>query len=381
MLTVTGNSYAQSDSTVTVEEYGYDDSGNQVYSGVFGTINHGSSNVHYRREDLNYYASSYTSTTTPFIQNMQQKRILNQPIESVTKVFQDDNWIYQTQDLLIYDMAYGSTSVKYYTAPSTQNLLSVNFNAANGNYSVPATYKQRYTVDLIDQKGRPIQISDESGLPTSRLYSERGLLVGTVVNATLNDIAYSSFEENENRFNTGWVFSGLTYADASNVSTDRNLGQGLAWFNSCDKQGLNVQKSYFLSFLVRQDGSDLDLGINVYGGSKIMVDSSSVKMQAYENGKTPWFKKYVFRISGTNRITLTKTGASCVIDELRFYPTDAFMTTSKYQATRQGYQISLQVDAHGKHTTNRYDDEGRISQIYDHNEKLKMTKYYQSWYY
>jgi YD repeat-containing protein len=159
--------------------------------------------------------------------------------------------------------------------------------------------------------------------------------VAIAENATLTQIAYTSFETSEKG---GWTYSGSPVTSASNSKTGRkyyNLSTGVI-----SKASLPAG-NYKLSFWARTSSGTTDwifLGVT-------------------ETLTTTW--KLIERtVSGSVSIPV----GSVWIDELRLHPTTSLMTTSTYSPMVGATSVT---DGSNKITYYEYDLLGRLIRIKD----------------
>jgi hypothetical protein len=162
-----------------------------------------------------------------------------------------------------------------------------------------------------DSKGNILETEKEKGLFTSYLWGyAQQYPIAEVVNARHKNIFYTSFEDAH--YSSGNNFTGL-----------------------------------------RSSLSGLDTTLTALDAGKY-----TLSYWKYQSGKWDLIKETITLSGNSYRINITGT-----IDEVRFYPENAFMTTYTYLP---GAGVLGSVDANNKKVTYVYDQNKRISFVMDH---------------
>jgi YD repeat-containing protein len=184
--------------------------------------------------------------------------------------------------------------------------------------------EDRFSYDLYDTRGNILQLSKTNDLKTSCIWSyNQTYLIAKVANALSNQIFHTSFEE------TG---------DGDSAIGDAKTGQK-SKTGSYTKQLSNLSSgNYILSYWSKQNGNWI-----------MTVQPVTVTGNTY---------------------TISLTGQ---IDEVRFYPVGAQMTTFTYCPL---VGVTSMMDSNNQLTTYEYDALGRVASVRDNNGKLLKTYTY-----
>ena len=206
-------------------------------------------------------------------------------------------------------------------------------NSSNSNDKLSVYFKQ------YDIKGNLIQQAQKDNIEHSYIWDANSNLMASVTNTSVNDIAYSSFEQVDN---DSWAIA----------STQRYAAEALAGMQcyslnngSISKSGLTTSIKYLVSYWTKTGASVTISGGTV--GTPVALRSS--------NGWT----MYEQTVTGTSTVTMSGTG---LIDELRLHPTDAQMTTYVH---RPLVGMTSQTDPKGMTTYYEYDNFQRLKYIKD----------------
>jgi YD repeat-containing protein len=178
--------------------------------------------------------------------------------------------------------------------------LKSSFMANPGNY-----YKPRVNF-AYDQFANIVEQSRTSDVKMSYVWDYKSMYpTAQVTGASVNDIAYTSFEADGKG---GWTYSGpsANYPAAPTGNKVYNL-----FANPITKTGLNSATTYIITYWKKS-------GINI-----ITVNGANGQIIVGKNGWT----LYRHEIIGSSSITIS---GNAIIDELRLYPKGALMTTYTY---------------------------------------------------
>ena len=163
--------------------------------------------------------------------------------------------------------------------------------------------------------GNPIKVLPRNGVTQSYIWDYLNTQpVAKVSNAAQTDIAYTSFETS----GTGGIYldngeTGIVSTDAVTGTNSYQINNGLAVFN------LNPAKTYIVSLWAKSGTPSY----NGYNGSTLVVATNNV----WTTGKT---------INGWTYLEISMTGVATInvgggggagVDEVRFYPANAQMTS------------------------------------------------------
>ncbi len=311
-----------------------------------------------------YYPEDYNLTVLPNLQKMVTANMVNAPVSS--EIWQ--NGSANTPELLDASVTEYNTilnndikPVKTYrlqtNSPVSQNTIGV-FNpdqlVRNNALLVPekeVTY---------NGAGHPVQIKDvQKNNTVSTIYWYPGAYpVATATNASINEIAYTSFEKkaaiapipdiNCGNINPGkWETTGGQVLDQPSVTGNNCYQLGTLKIDQCHK--LVINKDYTLSFWANSSG------FSVSGVSGSAVAGATINGWTYYEFDLP---------AGSSLPVIT---GSCKIDELRLYPKQARMITTTYEP---GVGKTSECDINNRVTYYEYDDLGRVLLIRDQNKNL-----------
>jgi hypothetical protein len=179
-----------------------------------------------------------------------------------------------------------------------------------------------------DVYGNPQELSKENDMRLSYLYNyKNALVVAEVKNASPADIAYTSFEGEEQgnwTFTTGTVINGIT---------------GKRAFTGQLTKAVTAAKTY---------------KVTAWTKNSVTVNSATGTLLASHNG----WSLYTWTITGTTLVTVSGTN----IDEVRLYPSTAEMTTYTYYPF---IGISATCDVNNRITYYDYDGSNRLAYVRD----------------
>ena len=197
--------------------------------------------------------------------------------------------------------------------------------------------------------GNPVQVTAHDGIANSYIWDyQNSEPIAKVSNATISQVAYSSFEADGKG---GWTFAGVPITDATSPTGGKcyNLSSG-----TLSKIGLITTSTYIISYWSKT------------GASFTVTGSSSVKQGKTINGWT------YFEHTATGASTINVSGAGN-IDELRLYPSTAQMITYTYTPL---VGMTSACDADNKITYYFYDNFGRLKWIKDQDLNIIKTIQY-----
>lgn len=166
--------------------------------------------------------------------------------------------------------------------------------------------------------------------------------IAKVSNATVVNIAYTSFEADGNG---NWTIGSPVRDTTSAITGNRsyNLSNG-----SVSKSGLTSSVSYLVTLWAKSGAS-----VQVNGATQSNI-------LATQNG----WNFYSASVSGVTTITVSGSG---LVDELRLYPKDANMVTYTYQP---GAGITSATDANNTIVYNEYDGLNRLKIVRDKDKNI-----------
>jgi len=178
--------------------------------------------------------------------------------------------------------------------------------------------------------------------------------IAQISNATYSKVAYSSFEPNHG--NGNWEASGIwAMPQGPSKTGDYYLdldNSGLT------KSGLSSTEKYTVSFWAKTNS-----------GSVIIDGIGTVNLGALAD-----WTLFEYTITGLTAFNIRKSGTTQVsIDEIRFHPVNARMTTTTYHPL---YGPSSNTDANNQITFIEYDEFGRVKNALDENRHIVKANSY-----
>ncbi|MDB5002085.1 MAG: hypothetical protein JWQ34_310 [Mucilaginibacter sp.] len=220
-------------------------------------------------------------------------------------------------------------------------------------------YRQQMSYDLY-AKGHVHQYTELTGKSNVILWGYKNQLpIAKVNNAgnvdynyyTSADVAYTSFEA---RDTCNWLYGGTILADSTTISSKKvyDLSTG-----PITKVNTTASGTYIVSYWYKS-------------GALVTITGGTVGAAVIKTTHGPWVLAEQEISAVTGVVTVSGTG---YIDELRFHPKDAQMTTYLYDPL---IGLTCTIDANGRAQYYEYDDAQRLKQIRDHKGNLvKAYKY------
>jgi YD repeat-containing protein len=198
-------------------------------------------------------------------------------------------------------------------------------------------------------KGNPLQVTPHDGVSLSYVWDYLNTEpIAKVVNATVDQVAYTSFEADGNG---SWTIpSGLRDAYSITGAKCYNLSNG-----TCSRSNLTSSATYIVSYWSKT-------------GSSFSISGST----AVKQGKTiSGFTYFEHTVTGVTSVSVSGSGD---IDELRLYPSTAQMTTYTYSPL---IGMTSQCDVDNRVSYFSYDALGRLRVVKDQDGNiLKTTEYH-----
>lgn len=307
------------------------------------------------------YASDY-STGTAFLDDMKANHLIAFPIEEVSYVDEGENTRITSgkitkylaggkglmDELLLLELEAPLESENF----KFSNRLSIGSIPPNGTpakFGVDSKYTRSIVYHDYDDSGNPLMVSKEDGTATSYFWGyNKQFPVVEIVNATNTEIAYTSFETTDKG---GWAYTGTPVTTYKTGKKGYNLSSG-----SISKTGIaaSAANPYRVGFWAKRTSGTGS--VNVGGQTESLTTAWK------------WVEKNITSTS------LTISGSSIIIDELRLHPADAMMTSYTYepmvgmtsQTDPRGYTVSYFYDAANRLRTIK-DEDGYILETYEYN--------------
>lgn len=201
-------------------------------------------------------------------------------------------------------------------------------------------YETRFKYNSYDTQGNVLNISKDGGLKISYLWGyDRALPIASATNAAENQIAYTSFENENNE--GGWSFN-----RSSGVSAISMTGKFSFKGTTISKIALPSTR-YKVGYWVRKIGTSNGI-VTINGSSNTIANSN-------------WEYREFITASNVTSITISLSGVC--LDELRLCPFDAQMTTYTYDPL---IGLTSKTDENNIITFYHYDDFDRLKLVKDH---------------
>lgn len=194
-----------------------------------------------------------------------------------------------------------------------------------------------------DTYNNPLAVSKAKDAILSYIWAyNNSYPIAQVNNASVSDIAYSSFETADKG---NWNYTGATSIDPTAPMGTRFYTLG----TSITKSGLSSSSTYIVSYW-KKSGT-------------VAVNSTAAVAGRTANGWTYYEHKVVNPAGGT----ITVSGTSGLIDELRLYPVNAQMTTYSYSPL---VGIRSQNNLNNQTTYYEYDELQRLILVRDQDRSI-----------
>lgn len=229
-------------------------------------------------------------------------------------------------------------------------------------------YNTAMTYDKYDDCSNVLQATPFGiGTPESYIWGyNKKYLIAEIKNATSNECDYTGFENHEA---PGWTISGWSYTDLSaQIKTGKSAITGIVTgISKAFNVGLsaNSHSGYKASMWV-MGGTDAFLKLQIVG------ESSLYKVANNPNNPGVWnlvvvelpYTLFKDKISSTMQIQVSSgSTTNAYLDDLRFYPMDAQMTTYTYDPL---IGITSASDVNNKANRYEYDFIGRLILVRDY---------------
>lgn len=353
-------SYAPGDTThytETVTEFYYDNPEHAQQTGVLSVKSSGE--AIYQQV---VYPHDYETGYADYIDEMQSRHMLGIPIRQQTWQFSVIDTTLLSSSFTTYRTHEGMLKTDSVKVLELEKPLVAAFDPAapvpaaveQGSYSLEKHY------DRYDAYGNVEEVVYKDGIPMSYFYGYDSLLpVAEIINARVEEVAYTSFESADD--GRGWWFTEsqrLYYDDGydSTLKTEAELFSvalsgdyvyDLFAGGSVTSDTLAGGKEYVLSFWQKD-------GMATLSTSATLLDSTS------RTGILGWtLREYRLSSAGDWHVQLS---GNAYIDELRLFPQEAQMTSYTYKI---GTGLSTASDVDNRVTHYYYDALGRLLDIRD----------------
>lgn len=293
------------------------------------------------------------------LKQMLLKNILHRPVEQYT-LTQDTNGSNQKiiagQVVLYRDIGLERYKpdkaflLETATSLSPSSYVTVALNGTSA-LTLDTRYAMRINYDTYDSRGNILQFTKTGGQPSSVMWAyEEAYPVADALNTSNNNISYTSFEADEKG---GWTYTGSPVVSSTSKTGRRHYDLETG---NITKSGIGANSSnkYQLTFWARRSSGT---GTWSFMGQTESLDTS--------------WKLIEREVTGSS---VTISGSSIFVDELRLHPEDAQMTTYTYDpligmtamTDARNYTVTYEYDGMGRLKTVR-DEDGNILEHYEYN--------------
>jgi len=279
--------------------------------------------IRYPQDILSIGNPALTSQDSLGIRQLEQKNILNVPVEEET--YKNTTLLYKTR-----------TDFKLWT---TDLIMPIRQNVKLGSNPMETVASfQKY-----DAFGNILEQSKERDMQLTYLWDYANVHpVSEVKNATNNDIAYTSFEADNNG---NWVVPSIIRDVTVSVTGRKAFNMSNAGTTGITRTGLIAGNTYKLTYWTK---NTIPYSITGTLGTVLKGVTNSKGWTYYEH-----------KISGVSTVKVSGSG---FIDELRLYPATAQMTTFTFSPL---VGMTSQCDTNNQLSYYEYDSFGRLKVIRD----------------
>ncbi|WPV68151.1 hypothetical protein [Chitinophaga sp. LS1] len=343
--------YTGPDFMLSREDYSYD-----TYNNIIKVTK--TNNLNEKEELRTYYPYNYTGTG--ITKTLTDNNIISAPVAQETWLLKDgteaqlvSGEIGEFSKISNGDIRIGKTYQFRSNSPVAQSVIGA-FDPANLVRNT--TYFKEAQSFAFNAAGR-VSTQTASGKMTSFIYDDNNeKVIAGAMNASINDIAYSSFEPGQMG---NWVIttSGSSFSP-TNVGTapTGSYAVNMASLTNISKSGLDANKHYYLSYWSQN--------------ASISINSATVVSETAIIIRNGWTLK-ILELSNTSGFTISGTGQ---LDELRLYPVEAVINSTTY--TPQA-EVSSTMSAQNMALYYEYDNLGRLTNTYDSDRNLTSHSEYQ----
>lgn len=220
--------------------------------------------------------------------------------------------------------------------------------ASNWFFNGQINVRDYYTGAPLETMGSANQLASLI-LDTNKRYP-----IAEVANTTLNEVGFTSFEdETPTTINLG---SGSTITTGDAKTGRKHLTLGTGGIN----RSVNSVKEYKLSFWAKSAGGT----IGISGNTNLVVNSPN-----------DW-KYFEYKITGQSTLSLVKiSGSSVLVDEVRIHPVGARMITKTYDPK---FGITSETGFNNQSIYIEYDSFGRVKAVMNQDKNIVKSYTYKN---
>jgi YD repeat-containing protein len=219
-----------------------------------------------------------------------------------------------------------------------------------GHDSSPQDEDVKIVFDRYDNIGNVLEFHKGNDFHNAFIWGyNNSLPIASAVNASYDQVAYTSFENPVSNTEGGWSFSG-----SNRTRVDKTTGSYSFNGTTINRSGF-PQGNYVITFFAKKSGSS--------NGSIAGTVSATVSSSTWQY--------YSFEL--TNITDANLTIASALIDDLRIYPVGAHMTTYEHEP---GVGVTSSADANNVITHYEYDPYGALRVVRDKDNNITLQSQY-----
>jgi YD repeat-containing protein len=295
------------------------------------------------------YSQDIFQTVQPqWLTNLKNVGYLEAPIEELA-IKKIDNVDYVTGgQLFIYDNSVIKPAQIYTLKLAAPVLLSgfSRCSVTSGTFTFDSRYENEINVLYNSIYGNTKSVATNNTLKVYLWDYSNSYPIAETNNATFDQIAYTSFEA-ENPGN--WTYGGTPITELTSPTGKKAYQVN----NPISKDGLSPVQTYIVSYWRNSNAGPYTVAGSISG-------NGYPKSGRNVNGWT----YYEHKVTGVSATSISGSG---LIDEVRFYPKDALMTTYTYEPL---IGMTSQTDANSRIIYYDYDAFGRLLYIKDQDKNI-----------
>jgi len=246
--------------------------------------------------------------------------------------------------------------------------LSPVYDASTGTEKLVFSNKYLSVIQSYSAVGNVMSVKDYRQRRSGVLYDYNGELpYATVTNALAEEIAYDGFED-------ATPFFTVTNATRSaNAAWAGGYGESVLGTTKLVRDGLSKgAKRYRVSCWVNATAAT-NITFRVYSGAT--TQATAVLTYGAPDANHWKYLEAILDMSSASAVFSLEvsSNAPANIDEVRFYPTDATMTTYAYNILKGRI---AEVGERGEAVFTNYDDLNRVTSVLDQNKDIRLLKEY-----